>query len=80
MKCTKHPNTELETATTREKKFVSWYSEPIKIYLDVEYCPDCFKEHEKGRPMFHNIIPIKQEIEKNEDLNDKISRYTEHSK
>jgi|TARA_R100000664_G_scaffold23254_2_gene32886 hypothetical protein len=79
MRCIKHQKTELEIATTVEKKFVPWQTEPVKIHLDVEYCPECFKNHEKGEPMFHNL-ELTNEIGKNEDLNDKISRYTEHSK
>tara|TARA_R100000656_G_scaffold61311_1_gene47340 strand:+ start:189 stop:467 length:279 start_codon:yes stop_codon:yes gene_type:complete len=64
MRCKYHPNTELLLAEVVTTKSVPWSDEKTRLYHDVEYCPECFIEHEDGKiwrndlvdePLFTNI-------------------------
>ena len=79
MRCKKHPNEKLELASTQSTQKVAWSDEPIRITHDIEYCPKCFEEHETGKPMFHELIPVRQPIADNEDLKSRIDLYIENS-
>jgi hypothetical protein len=61
MKCQHHPNAELETITTKVQQKVPWQEEYIISYTDIEYCTECFLEHEKGKPMRLDLITDKQD-------------------
>lgn len=69
MKCKHHPKTDLETTETVEYVSTPWSDELQRVYHDVEYCPECFIEHESGAIWKHEIIhePLFNNISKTID-------------
>jgi len=53
--CVHHTNVELETTEVTSTQKVPWSNEQIKVYHDVEYCPECFRQHEEGKLFKHDI-------------------------
>ena len=79
MRCIKHPTEKLELASTTTNQKGAWSDEPVRITHDIEYCPKCFEDYETGKPMFHELIPVRQPIADNEDLNGRIDLHIENS-
>jgi hypothetical protein len=53
MKCIRHPKTPLEA---QEIAFRDFNGNSRVQYKDVFYCPDCWKDHEKGNSIKHDIV------------------------
>ena len=60
MKCKHHPNALLEEVSIKTEQRVPWSEERIKLYLDVQYCKECWTNHENGKPMVHDLIRTEQ--------------------
>tara|TARA_R100000329_G_scaffold90566_1_gene75782 strand:+ start:419 stop:652 length:234 start_codon:yes stop_codon:yes gene_type:complete len=61
MKCKHHPDAELEVVNSK----VHILSTDKKHFVDIEYCTECFLEHERCEPMKHDLIS--EEIDYYED-------------
>ena len=53
--CIHHTDVELQTTEVTSTQKVSWSDEQIKVYHDIEYCPECFRQYEKGKRFKHDI-------------------------
>ena len=53
--CVYHTDATLEYSEIAITNYDITTNQVIKKYYDVPYCPDCFKEHEKGKRFKHKI-------------------------
>ena len=61
MKCKHHPNALLEEVSIKTEQKVSWSDTPVKLFQNVQFCTECWKEHELGHAIKHELIMTEED-------------------
>ncbi len=61
MKCKHHPTARLDEVTIKTQQIVPWSDEPIHTFQDVQFCTQCWTEHENGKPIKHELIMTEED-------------------
>ena len=61
MQCKYHPTAQLEEVSIKTEQKVPWSDSPVNIFQDVQFCTQCWKEHELGHAMRHELIMTEED-------------------